>query len=253
MTAKDKRKQNLYYGVHSVHHALSHAAGDVLELWIANSKKTSPDIQLILRLAESNGIRVQRIPPDSLDNMTGTRAHQGVAIRRRPPRILHEDDLHALLTRDGTQLYLILDGVQDPHNLGACLRSADAAGAAAVIAPKDNAAGLNATVCKVASGAAESVPFITVTNLARTMRDMRDHSVWMIGTDDSADQDLFAANLAGNIAIVMGAEGRGLRQNTRKHCDEVVRLPMHGSVASLNVSVAAGICLYEVLRQRDRQ
>jgi len=247
-----RRKAHIHYGIHAVHHALEHSPQDVLELWVSDSRKTSNELQGIILSAQQSGIGIQRVNRATLDDMTGTLNHQGVAIRRRPPQAKHEDDLVDILAIETgkPRLFLILDGVQDPHNLGACLRTADAAGATAVIAPRDNAVGLNPTVSKVSSGAAESVPFITVTNLARTMRTLQDGNVWLIGTDDEADKEIYAANLSGNIAIVMGAEGKGLRQNTRKHCDDLVRLPMLGTVESLNVSVAAGICLYEVLRQQ---
>ncbi len=242
----------LVYGIHAVRHAFEHAPQDILELWLANSRKNGGELEEILGLARNHGLRPQRITAGALDKLTGGQQHQGVAIRRRPPRALNEDALTALLQAETERpkLFLVLDGIQDPHNLGACLRTADAAGVAAVIAPKDKAAGLTGTVCKVASGAAETVAFITVTNLARSLRHLQEANVWLIGTDDAADKEIFDTNLSGDVAIVMGAEGKGLRQNTRKHCDELVRLPMLGSVASLNVSVATGVCLYEVLRQR---
>ena len=247
-----KQKDHINYGVHVVHHALDHAPQDILELWIADTRKYSQELQAILLAAKNIGITIQKVHPDTLDDLTGTIKHQGVAIKRRSPETKHEDDLMEILCNSGDKpkLFLILDGIQDPHNLGACLRTADAAGVNAVIAPKDNAAGLNATVSKVASGAAESVPFITVTNLARTMRDLQEANIWLIGTEDESDKDIYAVNLTGHIAIVMGGEGKGLRQNTRKHCDDLVRIPMLGTVESLNVSVAAGVCLYEALRQR---
>jgi len=245
--ARDKTR--LDYGVHAVQHALDHAPGDILELWLADTRKTTRELQSIIETAGRHGIRIQKVPARSLDELTAAGNHQG---RRRPPPALHEDALEALLKRPpGTPwLFLVLDGVQDPHNLGACLRSADAAGVHAVIAPRDNAVGLNATVSKVASGAAETVAFITVTNLARTLRSLQESGIWLVGTDDAAESLIYDIDLTANVAIVMGAEGRGLRQNTRRHCDHLARLPMLGTVDSLNVSVAAGIVLFESARQR---
>jgi 23S rRNA (guanosine2251-2'-O)-methyltransferase len=184
-----------------------------------------------------------------LDGMTGQARHQGVAARAEAVRLpTHIEDVLDELTEP--PLLLLLDGVTDPHNLGACLRVADGMGAHAVIAPKDHAVGLNATVAKVASGAADSVPYIMVTNLARTMRELKERNIWLVGADERADQDLFAAKLDGPLAWVLGAEGEGMRRLTRETCDELVRIPMLGSVESLNVSVSAGICLAEVRRQR---
>ena len=148
-------------------------------------------------------------------------------------------------------LLLILDGVQDPHNLGACLRTADAAGVSAVIAPRDRAVGLTPTVRKVACGAAEAIPFIQVTNIARTLRELKDRGIWLVGADGAAEMDIFSAGLRGPLGLVMGAEGEGLRRLTREHCDFLVRIPMAGTLESLNVSVATGICLFEAVRQRQ--
>ncbi|NCW39397.1 MAG: 23S rRNA (guanosine(2251)-2'-O)-methyltransferase RlmB, partial [Betaproteobacteria bacterium] len=161
------------------------------------------------------------------------------------------DDLLDQLPADTVPLLLVLDGVTDPHNLGACLRVADGAGAHALIAPKDHAVGINATVAKVASGAAETVPYFMVTNLARTLNELKERSIWIIGTSDDAPQTLYQADLKGPTALVLGAEGAGMRQLTRKTCDALVSLPMRGAVESLNVSVASGICLYEAVRQRS--
>ena len=177
--------------------------------------------------------------------------HQGVVARCRAVTVWQEDDLDQLL--DGLSvppLLLVLDGVQDPHNLGACLRSADAAGVHAVIAPRDRAVGLTPVVRKVASGAAETVPFIQVTNLARTLRTLKDKGLWTVGADAEGDGDVFSADLRGPTVLVMGAEGQGMRRLTREHCDLLVRIPMQGTVESLNVSVATGICLFEAVRQR---
>jgi 23S rRNA (guanosine2251-2'-O)-methyltransferase len=186
-----------------------------------------------------------------LDAMVGTRRHQGVVARAGELSLAR--NLAELLDMiQGPPLLLLLDGVTDPHNLGACLRVADGAGAHAVIAPKDRAVGLNATASKVASGAAESVPYITVTNLARTMRELQERDIWLTGTTDDAEQSMFDLDYTGGTAFVMGSEGEGMRRLTRENCDRLVSLPMMGTVESLNVSVASGVCLYEARRQRLR-
>ena len=182
--------------------------------------------------------------------MSGFAKNQGCVARVNPVKLaVSIDDVLSQLSEPA--LLLVLDGVQDPHNLGACLRLADAMGAHAVIAPRDRAVGVNATVRKVASGAAEVVPFIPVTNLARSLRELKDQGIWIIGTAGDAEQTLYQAKLSGPIAWVMGAEGEGLRRLTREHCDELVKIPMLGSVDSLNVSVASGMCLFETRRQRQ--
>jgi 23S rRNA (guanosine2251-2'-O)-methyltransferase len=194
-----------------------------------------------VRLIEADGVRLAKL--------AGSHGHQGVAARVEVlPQAHSLDDL--LDGIEGPPLLLVLDGVTDPHNLGACLRVADGAGAHAVIAPKDHAAGINATVAKVASGAAETVPYFMVTNLARTMNELKERSIWCIGASDDAPQTLYQADLKGPVALVLGAEGEGMRQLTRKTCDALVSIPMRGAVESLNVSVASGICLYEAVRQR---
>ena len=176
--------------------------------------------------------------------------HQGVVAEVRPSATLDENCCSTCLPDSGAALVLVLDGVSDPHNLGACLRTADAAGATAVVAPRDRAAGLTPVVRKVAAGAAETVPFAQVTNLARSLRDMQSAGIWIAGTAEDGERELFEADLTGPLALVMGSEGRGLRRLTRERCDFTLKLPMLGSVGSLNVSVAAGITLYEALRQR---
>ena len=206
-----------------------------------------------VRLIEADGMR--------LSKLCGSHGHQGVAARTRPlPQARSLDTLledletaqAALPVHDRQPpLLLVLDGVTDPHNLGACLRVADGAGAHAVIAPKDHAAGINATVAKVASGAAETVPYFMVTNLARTLMELKERNIWITGTSDAAPRTLYEADFRGPTALVLGAEGDGMRQLTAKTCDQLVSLPMRGAVESLNVSVASGICLYEVLRQRS--
>ena len=200
-------------------------------------------------LVETLGVRVYVVDSGRLDGMAGGRHHQGVvASVDATHRHVTLDDVLDTLTEPA--LLLVLDGIQDPHNLGACLRVADGAGAHAVIAPKDRAVGLNATAAKVASGAADAIPYITVTNLARTLRELKERDIGVVGTSDSAELDIYAAPLPVAIAWVMGAEGDGMRRLTGETCDQLVRVPMHGSVESLNVSVASGICLYESRRRR---
>ena len=203
----------------------------------------------LLRAAKGANVRIIQADDQRLDAMVGTRRHQGVVARASELSLAR--NLAELLDMiQGPPLLLLLDGVTDPHNLGACLRVADGAGVHAVIAPKDRAVGLNATASKVASGAADTVPYITVTNLARTMRDLQERDIWLTGTTDDAEQSLFDLDYTGGTAFVMGSEGEGMRRLTRENCDRLVSLPMMGSVESLNVSVASGVCLYEARRQR---
>ncbi len=197
-----------------------------------------------VRLIESDGLRLAKL--------CGSHGHQGVVARVQAVEQVHSLDelLEDLEARGIPPLLLVLDGVTDPHNLGACLRVADGSGAHAVIAPKDHAAGINATVAKVASGAAETVPYFMVTNLARTLGELKERNIWCIGTSDDAPRTLYDVDFKGPVALVLGAEGEGMRQLTRKTCDELISIPMQGAVESLNVSVASGVCLYEALRQR---
>ena len=239
----------LIYGFHAVIGKLRAHPGDVVEIFVDRSREDARARDLV-RLAEERGVRMRAVESARLDAMVreGTR-HQGVVARVRaaaPARSL-EEILAALAE---PPLLLALDGVTDPHNLGACLRVADAAGAHAVIAPKDRAAGLGATAIKVASGAAESVPYVPVTNLVRALETLKERGVWIVGTEASAAESLFEADLPEAVAWVLGAEGRGMRRLTREHCDRVVRIPMLGTVESVNVSVAAGLCLYESRRRR---
>ena len=238
---------------------LRSAPQSVIEVYFEASRRDARMRQFIerateagARLIESDGLR--------LSKLCASHAHQGVAARVHEIAQTHSlDELlenlevtQALLPREQrtAPLLLVLDGVTDPHNLGACLRVADGAGAHAVIAPKDHAAGINATVAKVASGAAETVPYFMVTNLARTLNELKERNIWIVGTGDTAPRTLYQADLRGATALVLGAEGSGMRQLTAKTCDELVQIPMRGAVESLNVSVASGICLYEALRQR---
>ncbi|PWB59101.1 MAG: 23S rRNA (guanosine(2251)-2'-O)-methyltransferase RlmB [Nitrosomonadales bacterium] len=238
----------LIYGFHAVTSRLRQNAGSIQEIYLDQGRHDQRSRDL-LQLAEAKGVKTMQIPRQRLDGIAGDK-HQGVVAKVSALAALPHTLDGVLDSLSESALLLVLDGVQDPHNLGACLRVADAMGAHAVIAPKDRAAGLNPTVRKVASGAAETVPFITVTNLARTLRELQELGIWVIGTAGEADRDLFSMKLDGPIAWVLGAEGEGLRRLTRENCDELARIPMLGSVESLNVSVAAGICLFESRRQR---
>jgi 23S rRNA (guanosine2251-2'-O)-methyltransferase len=238
----------IIYGFHAVTSRLRQSAGSVRELYLDAAREDRRASDLI-RIAEERGARVMRVDEKRLDGLTHHARHQGVAARIEMARLpTHIEDVLGML--DEPALLLILDGVTDPHNLGACLRVADAMGVHAVIAPKDRAVGINATVSKVASGAAETVPYIAVTNLARAMRELKEQGIWIIGTDERAEQDFYSVELKAALAWVFGAEGEGMRRLTREHCDELVRIPMLGTVESLNVSVAAGVCLAETRRQR---
>ena len=197
------------------------------------------------------GISVQFLNRQTLDKKAEGEVHQGIIARVHSLPELNEHDLDCLLEQQNTPLLLVLDGVTDPHNLGACLRTADAAGVNAVIVPKDKSAQLNSTARKVACGAAENVPLIRVTNLARTLRELQKrHNVWVVGTAGETTETLYQTKLTGALALVMGAEGEGMRRLTREHCDQLISIPMMGSVSSLNVSVATGVCLFEIVRQR---
>jgi len=234
-------------GFHAVTSRLRQKADTVKEIYIDAERKDARAKDL-REMAQRMGVRVITSDMKRLDAMTHGVRHQGVVALAEPldmPKFI-EDVLEGI----EQPLLLILDGVQDPHNLGACLRVADGAGAHAVIAPKDRSVGLTNAAIKVSSGAADSVPYIAVTNLARTMRDLKDRGIWMIGTDDSAEKSIYEAQLDGALALVLGAEGEGLRRLTRDSCDLLVSIPMLGSVESLNVSVASGVCLYEARRRR---
>lgn len=239
------------FGLHAVHSLLQRQAKLVTLLQVAEHRNDAR-LAEIVELAEGSGITVEAVSRELLDKACGGARHQGVlALCKQNPQY-HEKDLPFLLDAiEEPPLLLILDGVTDPHNLGACLRSADAAGVHAVIAPKDKAANINPTVRKVACGAAEHVPFFQVTNLARTLRMLQERGVWLVGTAGEASSNLYQADLKGAIAIVMGSEGKGMRRLTREHCDLLINIPMAGSVSSLNVSVATGVTLFEVVRQRQ--
>ena len=237
------------FGFHAVGVRLKTAPASVIEVYVDPSRKDARMRQFLERANEA-GARVIEADGMRLAKLAGSHGHQGVAARVQALPVSNSlDDLLDQLKEP--PLLLVLDGVTDPHNLGACLRVADGAGAQAVIAPKDHAVGINATVAKVASGAAETVPYFMVTNLARTLGELKERSIWCLGASDDAPKTLYQADLKGPVALVLGAEGSGLRQLTRKTCDELVSIPMRGAVESLNVSVASGLCLYEALRQRS--
>ena len=238
-------------GINSVRSALKFGADGVAELWLDRQRRDRRLAELVT-LARDSGVTVRQTERHELDRAAGGANHQGVLAWVRTPAARGEHDLDAVLDAiEGPPLLLILDGVTDPHNLGACLRSADGAGAHAVIAPKDKAAGLTPVAVKVASGAAESVPFVQVTNLARTLDALKERGIWLIGTADDAPETLFETDLRGPVGLVLGSEGTGMRRLTRERCDLLARVPMRGRAESLNVSVAAGVCLYEALRQRS--
>ena len=243
-------KSKFIFGFHAVTARIRHEATSVEELYVDSGRQDGRMHELI-SAAKSAGVRIIPVDELRLANMVGTRRHQGVVAKAGEISLARNLD-ELLDAIDGPPLLLILDGITDPHNLGACLRVADGAGAHAVIAPKDRAVGLNATAAKVASGAAETVPYITVTNLARTMRELKDRVIVLIGTSDDAEKNLYQADFscADGVALVMGSEGEGMRRLTRETCDVLVSVPMFGSVESLNVSVASGVCLYEARRQR---
>jgi 23S rRNA (guanosine2251-2'-O)-methyltransferase len=238
----------ILFGFHAVTVRLKTAPRSVIEVHVDATRRDQRMRQFVERAKEA-GVRLVDSDDDRLGKLTGTHRHQGVAARVEVVAHSHslDDTLDAV---EGVPLLLVLDGITDPHNLGACLRVADGAGAHAVIAPKDHAVGINATVAKVASGAAETVPYFMVTNLARTLNELKERDIRVIGTSDTAERSLYELDLRGPVALVLGAEGTGMRQLTGKTCDELVRLPMLGAVESLNVSVASGVCLYEALRQR---
>lgn len=242
-------KKSSVFGIHAVEALLNRSSDRVNRLCVLQDREDKK-IQAIIELAKSHRIKVELMPRAGLDRMADGENHQGVIAICQAIKNYSEADLEQILDSEKKPFLLILDGVQDPHNLGACLRSADAAGVHAVIAPRDKAVGITPTVSKVASGAAENIPFIQVTNLARTIKYLQDRGIWIFGAAGEADKNLFEVDLKGSIAIVLGAEGSGLRRLTRDHCDVLVKIPMHGTVSSLNVSVATGIFLFEAVRQR---
>jgi 23S rRNA (guanosine2251-2'-O)-methyltransferase len=240
----------LLFGIHSVDAALTHDPKNILELYIENDT-TNARLKELSERARDLGLKPHSRARDALDRMTGGARHQGAVARYRAPPPRAESELYELVDKaEKDTLILVLDGVTDPHNLGACLRSAEAAGVTAVVVPKDKAAGITPTVRRASSGAADRVAFFAVTNLARTLKALKDRGVWLTGLADAATQDFYKLDLKGPLALVMGSEGEGLRRLTAETCDFLAHIPMRGAVESLNVSVAAGIVLFEALRQR---
>lgn len=243
-------KSSKLYGLHSVQAALDYSPKSINKAWIDEQRQDKRLNQVIEALLDL-GIEPEKLERKKLDKLAEGNNHQGIVIEVDMPSELSESDLKSAVQSLGeTALFLVLDNVQDPHNLGACLRSCDATGAHGVIVTKDNAVGITPTVCKVASGAAETVPVYQVTNLARTLRWLKDQGLWIFGAAGEAEQTVYQADLTVPLALVLGAEEKGMRRLTREQCDVLVKLPMLGKVESLNVSVATGVLLYEVLRQR---
>ena len=243
--------KQVLFGFHAVTVRLKAAPKSVIEIHVDATRRDQRMRQFVER-ARDAGAKLIDSDDERLNKLSGSHRHQGVAARVETVHVSSSLD-DTLDAADGPPLVLVLDGITDPHNLGACLRVADGAGAHAVIAPKDHAVGINATVAKVASGAADTVPYFMVTNLARTLNELKERDIRVIGTSDDAQQSLYDLDLSGPIALVLGAEGSGMRQLTSRTCDELVRLPMAGAVESLNVSVASGVCLYEAVRQRMKK
>jgi len=247
--SRPPREPRVVYGFHAVLARLRADPASVLELYVDETRHDAR-IKDVAAVAERAGVKVMKLPGKRLDGFYGGGRHQGVVARVEVKSLSHSLD-EILDQVKGPPLLLLLDGVTDPHNLGACLRVANAAGAHAVVAPKDRAAGISAAVSKVASGAAESTPYLMVTNLARTIDELKERNIWVVGTDENADQTLYQADLPAAIAWVLGAEGEGMRRLTRERCDLLLRIPMRGEVQSLNVSVAAGVALFESVRRRS--
>lgn len=238
-------------GINPVAAALEHDPVNIVEMWIEEGSH-NPRLQTLIDEARRQGIKPQIRTREAMNRASAGERHQGVIARYRAPPARNEGDLPALIEQSGQDaLFLVLDGVTDPHNFGACLRSAEAAGVTAVIVPKDRAVGLTPTVRRAAAGAADRVPLIVVTNLARALKILKEQGVWLIGLVGEPDQSLYALDLTGPLALVLGSEGEGLRRLTKESCDFLARIPMRGHVESLNVSVATGVGLFEVLRQRS--
>lgn len=241
--------ETIVFGIHAVRTLLQQHPQRT-SLLILQKGRDDARIAEVTKLAQAAGVKIAHRDGSELDRLAAGDRHQGVCIRMKSAGVLGEGALDELLDKAKKPLLLILDGVQDPHNLGACLRTADAVGVTAVIVPRDRAAGLSPVVRKVASGAAETVPLIQVVNLARTMRWLKEREIWIVGTDDQAPKSLYETSLTGPLAVVLGAEGPGLRRLTKENCDALISIPMRGVVESLNVSVATGVVLFEALRQR---
>lgn len=240
---------DLIYGIHAVQAALEGNAR-VLEVWV-EEKRHDKRVESVIQQAKQNTLECKRVSSQYLKEILPDARHQGVVARLARVAIKSEAELNQLLDKlEAPPFLLLLDGVTDPHNLGACIRTAEAAGVHAIVVPKDKSCGMTATVRKVASGAAEILPFVQVTNLSRCLKALQERGIWVIGTDLSTDTSLYQQDLKGPVAIVMGGEAKGLRRLTRENCDSLVKLPMHGTIESLNVSVATGVVLFEALRQR---
>jgi 23S rRNA (guanosine2251-2'-O)-methyltransferase len=242
------KEPRVVFGFHAVLARLRADPRSVLEIFLDETRQDARAKDLAA-VAERSGVRLMRVPTKRLDGFYGGGRHQGVVARIEIKKVA--ESLDEILDGVEKPLLLVLDGVTDPHNLGACLRVANAAGAHAVVAPRDRAAGITPAVSKVASGAAESTPYLMVTNLARTLAELKERNIWIVGADEGAKEQVFTANLPDAIAWVLGAEGEGMRRLTRESCDLLVRIPMRGEVESLNVSVSAGICLFESVRRRN--
>lgn len=247
------KHDDIVFGIHAINSMIKRAPELFIELWFLKGREDDR-LMPIINLARKYGIPTQLVSRKALDDKSDGEQHQGVLARVKPGKVYTESDLGDIISnaekKGQTPFFLILDGVTDPHNLGACLRNADAAGVQAVIVPKDNAARITAVVRKVAVGAADTVPLVQVTNLARSMKQLQQLGVWIVGTAGETDTCFYDVKLQGPMALVMGAEGKGMRRLTRENCDDIVKLPMAGAVSSLNVSVATGICLFEIVRQR---
>ena len=243
-------EDSIVFGLHAVRTLLQQRSERASRL-VVQKGRDDARIAEVLQLAKTANVPIETRDVRDLDRLAAAERHQGVCLYVKTTGVLGEGALDDLLDRlEGPPFLLVLDGVQDPHNLGACLRTADAVGVDAVIVPRDRAAGLSPVVRKVASGAAEIIPLIQVTNLSRTLKSLKDRNIWVVGTDDQADKSLYETDFKGPLALVLGAEGPGLRRLTKDNCDSLVMIPMRGAVESLNVSVATGVVLYEALRQR---
>ena len=244
-----EQRRHLVYGLHAVTAALARAPERLLELWM--TPRDDARSRELKKQAEAAGVHVHLVGADALAKLVGDVVHQGAAASIRPLQPWDDQDLFDAISQiEGDPLILVLDGITDPHNLGACLRTAEAAGAMAVVIPKDRSASVDGVVRKVAAGAAEFVPVVSVTNLARALDELKERDVWVVGTDGEAPQSLYSADLKRSLAVVLGAEGTGMRRLTRERCDFLVHIPMVGHMESLNVSVAAGVALFEARRQR---
>lgn len=245
-------KSSRLAGIHAVQAALDYSPGKIIKVWV-DGQRDDKRLGKIIANLDALGVVAEKSDRKKLDKLITGHNHQGIVAEVLMPEILGESDLkEAILTLEKTALLLVLDNVQDPHNLGACLRTADAAGVQGVIITKDNSSGITPTVCKVASGAAETVPVYQVTNLARTLRWLKEQGVWIMGAAAETGQMLYQADLSLPLAIVIGAEGSGLRRLTKEQCDFLIKIPMLGQVESLNLSVATGVMLYEAIRQRNQ-